>query len=89
MVNKRYDMPIAETSMPPETFHAVVENDQSQKVLHRLTELSPATPYTTTTLYAGIQPFFPMASAWITGRILAALTGCFAKSPSGREISLY
>ncbi|NIL16342.1 YjbH domain-containing protein [Pseudomonas sp. AN3A02] len=58
LVNKRYDMPIEETSVPRDTFRAVVNNDQPLKDLHRTTEVNPAIAHRETTLYTGQrQPF--------------------------------
>lgn len=51
LVDKRYGMPIEETSVPRETFRAVVQNDKDLKELQRSTELNPAVPHTENTLY--------------------------------------
>ncbi|MCY1393802.1 Exopolysaccharide biosynthesis protein YbjH [compost metagenome] len=51
MVNVRYDMPVDETSVPRDTFRAVVNNDQDLVDLHRTTELNRAMPHTETTLF--------------------------------------
>lgn len=57
-VNQRYDMSIEETSVPRETFRAVVNNDQPLKDLHRTTEVNPATAHRETTLYTqALEPF--------------------------------
>ncbi|UVL00664.1 YjbH domain-containing protein [Pseudomonas sp. B21-048] len=58
LVNQRYDMSIEETSVPRETFRAVVNNDQPLKDLHRTTEVNPATAHRETTLYTqALEPF--------------------------------
>lgn len=51
LVNKRYNMPIEETSVPRSTFRDVVNNEQDLINLHRTTEVNRATPRTETTLY--------------------------------------
>jgi hypothetical protein len=51
LVNKRYDMPVEETSVPRETFRAVVNNQQDLTDLHRTTEVNRATPHVENTLY--------------------------------------
>jgi len=51
LVNKRYDMPLEETSVPRETFREVVSNEEGLKDLHRATEVTAALPHTETTLY--------------------------------------
>lgn len=58
LVNKRYDMPLEETSVPRETFREVVKNEEPLQSLHRATEVNAAVPHTETTLYTGArQPF--------------------------------
>lgn len=58
LVNKRYDMPLEETSVPRETFREVVNNEESLQTLHRTTEVNGAMPHTETTLYtAARDPF--------------------------------
>ncbi|MBV7546153.1 YjbH domain-containing protein [Pseudomonas sp. PDM26] len=52
MVNKRYDMPVDEVSVPRETFRAVVNNQQDLTDLQRTTELNRATPHIENTLYS-------------------------------------
>lgn len=51
LVNKRYDMPLEETSVPRETFRQVVKNEEPLQDLHRATEVNAALPHTETTLY--------------------------------------
>lgn len=51
LVNKRYDMPVEETSVPRETFRNVVNNQQDLVDLHRATEVNRANPHTETILY--------------------------------------
>jgi len=51
LVNKRYDMPLEETSVPRETFRQVVKNEEPLQDLHRATEVNAAVPHTETTLY--------------------------------------
>jgi hypothetical protein len=51
MVNKRYDMPVEETSVPRDTFRAVVNNQQDLTDLQRTTDLNRATPHIENTLY--------------------------------------
>ena len=51
LVNKRYDMPVAEISVPRATFRDVVNNDQDLVDLHRTTEINRAVPHVETTLY--------------------------------------
>jgi hypothetical protein len=51
LVNKRYDMPLEETSVPRETFREVVNNEEPLLSLHRTTEVNAAMPHTETTLY--------------------------------------
>jgi hypothetical protein len=53
LVNKRYDMPLEETSVPRETFREVVKNEEPLQDLHRATEVNAAVPHTETTLYTG------------------------------------
>jgi hypothetical protein len=58
LVNKRYDMPVEETSVPRQTFRAVVNNQQDLTDLHRTTELNRATPHIENTLYTqALEPF--------------------------------
>ncbi|MNK70090.1 hypothetical protein D3C87_895010 [compost metagenome] len=58
LVNKRYDMPLEETSVPRETFREVVKNEEPLQNLHRATEVNAAVPHTETTLYTGArEPF--------------------------------
>ena len=52
LVNKRYDMPVEETSVPRKTFRNVVNNEQDVVDLHRTTEVNRATARTEKTLYA-------------------------------------
>lgn len=58
LVNKRYDMPLEETSVPRETFHEVVKNEEPLQNLHRATEVNAAVPHTETTLYTGARDPF-------------------------------
>lgn len=51
LVNKRYDMPIEETSVPRSTFRNVVKNDQDIADLHRATEINRAATRSDNTLY--------------------------------------
>ncbi len=51
LVNKRYDMPVEETSVPRQTFRNVVNNQQDLVDLHRTTEVNRANPHIETTLY--------------------------------------
>ncbi|KQB52587.1 hypothetical protein AQS70_13885 [Pseudomonas endophytica] len=51
LVNKRYDMPIEETSVPRSTFRDVVNNEQDLVNLHRTTEINRASPRREKTLY--------------------------------------
>ena len=51
LVNKRYDMPLEETSVPRETFREVVNNEEPLQSLHRTTEVNAAMPHRETTLY--------------------------------------
>lgn len=58
LVNKRYDMPLEETSVPRETFREVVNHQEPLQDLHRATEVNAAVPHTETTLYTGArEPF--------------------------------
>ncbi|PWK42384.1 YjbH domain-containing protein [Pseudomonas sp. B21-040] len=58
VVNKRYDMPLDETSVPRETFREVVNNEEPLHSLHRATEVNNPLPRTETTLYTGaLDPF--------------------------------
>jgi len=51
MVNKRYDMPVEEVSVPRSTFRDVVNNEQDLINLHRTTEVNRATAHYDKTLY--------------------------------------
>ncbi|MGP5332281.1 YjbH domain-containing protein [Pseudomonas helleri] len=51
IVNKRYDMPIEETSVPRSTFRDVVNNEQDVINLHRTTEVNRASPRIEKTLF--------------------------------------
>ncbi|QPC34018.1 YjbH domain-containing protein [Pseudomonas fragi] len=51
LVNKRYDMPVEETSVPRSTFRNVVNNEQDLIDLHRTTEVNRATAHYDKTLY--------------------------------------
>ncbi|WP_419711119.1 YjbH domain-containing protein [Pseudomonas sp. NFX224] len=51
LVNKRYDMPLEETSVPRQTFREVINNEEPLQSLHRATEVNAAMPHTETTLY--------------------------------------
>lgn len=51
LVNKRYNMPIEETSVPRSTFRDVVNNEQDLVNLHRTTEVNRATPRIEKTLF--------------------------------------
>ena len=51
LVNKRYDMPVEETSVPRSTFRNVINNDQDLVDLHRTTEVNRATAHVEKTLY--------------------------------------
>ena len=51
LVNKRYDMPVEETSVPRSTFRNVVNNDQDLVELHRTTEVNRATAHIEKTLF--------------------------------------
>jgi hypothetical protein len=58
LVNKRYDLPLEETSVPRETFREVVNNEEPLQTLHRSTEVNAAMPHTENTLYtAARDPF--------------------------------
>jgi hypothetical protein len=58
LVNKRYDMPLDETSVPRETFREVVNNEEPLRSLHRTTEVNAPVPHRETTLYtATLKPF--------------------------------
>lgn len=52
LVNKRYDMPVEETSVPRKTFRHVVNNEQDLVDLHRTTEVNRANARVEKTLYA-------------------------------------
>lgn len=58
LVNKRYDMPLEETSVPRDTFREVVKNEEPLQDLHRATEVNAAVPHTETTLYTGARDPF-------------------------------
>ncbi|KMN09775.1 YjbH domain-containing protein [Pseudomonas helleri] len=51
LVNKRYNMPIEETSVPRSTFRDVINNEQDLVNLHRTTEVNRATPRIEKTLF--------------------------------------
>ncbi|OZY40474.1 hypothetical protein CJF43_17940 [Pseudomonas fragi] len=51
MVNKRYDMPVEEITVPRSTFRDVVNNEQDLVNLHRTTEVNRATAHYDKTLY--------------------------------------
>ena len=51
MVNKRYDMPVEEISVPRSTFRDVINNEQDLVNLHRTTEVNRATAHYDKTLY--------------------------------------
>ena len=58
LVDQRYDMSIEETSVPRQTFRAVLKNDEPLKNLHRSTEVNPALAHQETTLYTqALEPF--------------------------------
>ncbi|TPG79695.1 YjbH domain-containing protein [Pseudomonas arsenicoxydans] len=58
LVNKRYDMPLDETSVPRETFREVVNNEEPLQSLRRTTEVNAPMPHRETTLYTGtLEPF--------------------------------
>ncbi|VVN27633.1 YjbH domain-containing protein [Pseudomonas fluorescens] len=58
LVNKRYDMPVDEVSVPRQTFRSVVNNQQDITDLHRTTELNQPTAHRENTLYTqDLQPF--------------------------------
>lgn len=52
LVDKRYDMPMEEISVPRKTFRDVVNNEQDMVALHRTTELNRANPHVENTLYS-------------------------------------
>jgi hypothetical protein len=52
VVNKRYDLPLEETSLPRQTFREVINNEEPLESLHRTTEINPAMPHNETTLYS-------------------------------------
>ena len=52
VVNKRYDLPLEETSVPRETFREVINNEEPLLSLHRTTEINPAMPRNEKTLYS-------------------------------------
>ncbi|MGF6329994.1 hypothetical protein ABH909_002872 [Pseudomonas sp. BS3782 TE3695] len=58
LVNKRYDMPLEETSVPRETFREVVNHQEPLQDLHRATEINAAVPHTETTLFTGARDPF-------------------------------
>ena len=58
LVNKRYDMPLEETSVPRETFREVVNHQEPLQDLHRATEVNAAVPHTETTLFTGARDPF-------------------------------
>ncbi|MEC4168277.1 YjbH domain-containing protein [Pseudomonas sp. MS-1(2024)] len=51
LVNKRYDMPVEETSVPRSTFRNVINNEQDLLELHRTTEVNRATAHVEKTLF--------------------------------------
>lgn len=51
VVNKRYDLPLEETSVPRQTFREVINNEEPLQSLHRTTEINPAMPHNEKTLY--------------------------------------
>ena len=51
VVNKRYDLPLEETSVPRQTFREVINNEEPLESLHRTTEINPAMPRNEKTLY--------------------------------------
>lgn len=51
VVNKRYDLPLEETSLPRQTFREVINNEEPLEALHRTTEINPAMPHNEKTLY--------------------------------------
>jgi hypothetical protein len=51
LVNKRYDLPLEETSVPRQTFREVLNNEEPLQALHRTTETNPAMPHNEKTLY--------------------------------------
>lgn len=59
LVNKRYDMPLEEISVPRETFREVVKNEEPLEDLHRATEVNAAVPHSEITLYTEARdPFY-------------------------------
>ncbi|MBZ9784377.1 YjbH domain-containing protein [Pseudomonas sp. REP124] len=58
VVNKRYDLPLEETSVPRQTFREVINNEEPLQSLHRTTEINAAMPHNEKTLYTQApQPF--------------------------------
>ncbi|EJM82204.1 putative lipoprotein (DUF940) [Pseudomonas sp. GM74] len=58
VVNKRYGLPLEETSVPRQTFREVIDNEEPLQALHRTTEINPAMPHNEKTLYTeAMQPF--------------------------------
>ncbi|NUT76679.1 YjbH domain-containing protein [Pseudomonas sp. C1C7] len=58
VVNKRYDLPLEETSVPRQTFREVINNEEPLQSLHRTTEINAAVPHNEKTLYTQApQPF--------------------------------
>lgn len=58
LVNKRYDLPLEETSVPRQTFREVINNEEPLQSLHRTTEINAAMPHNEKTLYTqAMQPF--------------------------------
>lgn len=51
VVNKRYDMPVEETSVPRSTFRNVVNHDQDLVDLHRITEVNRPVAHSENLLY--------------------------------------
>lgn len=58
LVDQRYDMSIEETSVPRDTFRAVVNNERPLKDLQRTTEVNSTVAHQETTLYTeALDPF--------------------------------
>lgn len=51
LVNKRYDMPVEEISVPRSTFRDVINKEQDLVNLHRTTEVNRPVPHAENTLY--------------------------------------
>ncbi|WP_433739629.1 YjbH domain-containing protein [Pseudomonas putida] len=58
VVNKRYDLPLEETSVPRQTFREVLNNEEPMQTLHRTTEINPAVPHNEQTLFTGTPQHF-------------------------------